>query len=551
VLQRLPQQQPLQGLKQAVDLLQGQSAALLARQSTPPPQLAAVQQQDQQQQQTYFGGSFECEGQTSPVNKARLTGAKLRMSDKQRQQAPASTEQQQQQKQQSFSMLHATAGLQQQQQQQQVLGEPQPLQRASAACLDAEALQQALSAAAAAMAAGNTGAAAAAVAAATGLVKEAAGTSSTPGLELNILGQQQQQQQDEPPPQARLWGMTVGALSSAAPADCMDQGLLAARKERQKALEQHLASRVPLLPQALQQLAAPGTPVVAEAQQQQQQQQQGSQWQVPAVMLAAELPAERCLQGGSLQKAAAAAPAADDEPLVPETDGACAATAGAKAQQLAAAEGTAPAQQVPVDTSAPTQHVALMRLAETAEGRALLDNLKALQLLPADLPQGAQLTLQLVVQPGTAAAAAAGGGEAADAAGVPSSGAAAAAAAAAADCVEPGSPAGSNCSSRSKDLAVDTAGTVAVLATEHSCNAAAFAVAATMPQKAPQVVQKAGQQQCVNMTDAVTHALQQGTFAVGSKRPISAVLPADALTAAVAAAKRVLHNPPPWRASAQ
>uniref|UniRef100_A0A383WLG6 Uncharacterized protein n=1 Tax=Tetradesmus obliquus TaxID=3088 RepID=A0A383WLG6_TETOB len=46
-----------------------------------------------------------------------------------------------------------------------------------------------------------------------------------------------------------------------------------------------------------------------------------------------------------------------------------------------------------VVAAAAAQQVAVMRLAETAEGWALLGNLRALQLLPAELPQGAELQL--------------------------------------------------------------------------------------------------------------------------------------------------------------
>jgi hypothetical protein len=53
------------------------------------------------------------------------------------------------------------------------------------------------------------------------------------------------------------------------------------------------------------------------------------------------------------------------------------------------------------------------------------------------------------------------------------------------------------------------------------------------------------------VASAVDAILPQDGHAVGSKRPISVVLPAHALTAAIAAAKRVLHNSPPWRTSTQ
>jgi hypothetical protein len=47
---------------------------------------------------------------------------------------------------------------------------------------------------------------------------------------------------------------------------------------------------------------------------------------------------------------------------------------GARTQPLlAVSAGTAAAQDVLADTSVPAQQVALMRLAETAEGRALLE----------------------------------------------------------------------------------------------------------------------------------------------------------------------------------
>jgi hypothetical protein len=47
---------------------------------------------------------------------------------------------------------------------------------------------------------------------------------------------------------------------------------------------------------------------------------------------------------------------------------------------------------------------------------------------------------------------------------------------------------------------------------------------------------------------AVAEAAQPAAYAVGSKRPLSAVLPTDAMTAAVNAAKRVLHSSHRWQA---
>jgi hypothetical protein len=59
------------------------------------------------------------------------------------------------------------------------------------------------------------------------------------------------------------------------------------------------------------------------------------------------------------------------------------------------------------------------------------------------------------------------------------------------------------------------------------------------------------QQRLRGVAAAAADASQHdNTYAVGSKRPISAVLPGEALSAAIAAAKRVLHNPPPWRGQA-
>lgn len=46
----------------------------------------------------------------------------------------------------------------------------------------------------------------------------------------------------------------------------------------------------------------------------------------------------------------------------------------------------------------------------------------------------------------------------------------------------------------------------------------------------------------------VAEAAQPAAYALGSKRPLSAVLPTDAMTAAVNAAKRVLHSSHHWQA---
>uniref|UniRef100_A0A383VEM5 Uncharacterized protein n=1 Tax=Tetradesmus obliquus TaxID=3088 RepID=A0A383VEM5_TETOB len=594
-----------QGLKHLLDFLQqGQSAAQVEQQPT-ATQPARVQQL--LQQQAHDGGGIESDGQAVAV-KMKFTAALRRIADWQWQQTPT----------------EGTVG-QQQEQQQQLLGVPklQPRQCASAACLDAEALQQALSAAAAAMASGDTRAAADAVAAATGLVKGAAGSTtlagSASGLELSLMAQQQQLHGAQPP-QARLWGMALGALSSAAPAESMDHELLAARVERQKALEQHLAMRVPLLPQNLHRLSAPSMPAMAETQQQQQQQQQQVRGQP---QLPAAVPAEKQLarhSAGQLAAAAAAvsranslAAAAADE--LSALDAAAAAAAELGLQQQDAGKGATPAQQVPAETTRPGQQgpaetgtpaqpvaaaadlpaqhmpagtsapgqqgpgnstataqqqpagtsgpgqqapavtaaaahqVAVMRLAETAEGRALLGNLRALQLLPADLSQITQFTLQVVLQP--AAGTAAGGAAGADVPWQPVAAAAAEAAAA----EEHVSPAGSNCSSRSQDPAVDAAETAALGAgasKQPSCAGADCAATATPTGAAPDTAAWAGHtavlQQSPN-TSIAEAALQQEAYAVGSKRPISAVLPADALAATLAAAKRVLGNPPAWRAN--
>jgi hypothetical protein len=545
---------------------------------------ASCWQQQQQQQLVDLTHELECEAAAELAQYKEREAAATRpaavehgMSGMPWQQEPAAAAGHEQQQQQLDRLKHELDMIQQQLL-HSVLREPQRREVATTACVDAEALQQALSADVTAIASGDMRAAAAPVAAATESFTETDGSqtsSQNGGMSQDVLDvisqQQQQQMQDEQmPQQARLCGLAAGALSSAGAADCLSQQELDDRKERQQALEQHLALRAPLLPGALQLYPAADTPAVAEPYQQQQE-MGGWQQAAAAAERSAVQPAAAAMQPADLF-AEVAATLCDDALPVPAAE-----EAGALMQpSLAGCAGTAAAQDA--DTSAPTQQVALMRLAETADGRALLDNLRALQLLPVDLPLGAQLTLQLVVQPAasTAEEAVATGGPNVPVA-VPAVAAVApaaavavstAAAAAAVACAKPVSSAGSNCSSRSKDVAVaDAAGadaTTAGRAAQLSCSgagpakfaapAATAGIAADIAAQGLQQVeeqqqqQQQQQQQHRSVVGAVFQAAPQGaSYSVGSKRPLSAVLPAEAMAAAVAAAKRVLHNRHPWQ----
>ncbi|KAF6260571.1 hypothetical protein COO60DRAFT_1700284 [Scenedesmus sp. NREL 46B-D3] len=273
------------------------------------------------------------------------------------------------------------------------------------------------------------------------------------GLVLEIMGQQQ-------PQQLQTCSVAAGALSAAAPAPHTGRRLPAARQDRQEAPQQHLAPKVlPLQPPQQDTATAPEDPTVATWWEQQERHCTGGQQQAP--------------------------------PLPPPAAAAAAAEAVAAANTLAAGAACGPSLTAAVHAAAaagaPAQQVSLVQLAATAEGRAVLASLRALQLLPAELPAGAQLTVRLVVQqsPGTSGSAQPSVPAVADAAdGV------------AAVCAEPNSPAGSSCGTWSKVRAMTP------------CAAAATAASAS-----------------------------QGatTYAVGGKRPISAELPGEALTVDAAA----------------
>ncbi|KAF6251612.1 hypothetical protein COO60DRAFT_1704709 [Scenedesmus sp. NREL 46B-D3] len=362
----------------------------------------------------------------------------------------------------------------------------------------------------------------------------AAGGSMVSGLSgpvLDVMGYWQ-------PQQLQLGSTAAGALSSAAPARYTGKRLLAACQDRQEELGRHLAPKVPPVPQPQQDsTTAPEDPTVASWWEQQEQHCTGGQQQAP--------------------------------PLTP------AAAAAAAGEAVAAATALQQTNTSSAAASASAQQLQLAQLAATAEGTALLENLRALQLLPAELPAGAQLTLQLVVQPsaGTTGAPASAALTALDAAAAtatagtsgiaePSVPAAVLAAnGAAAVCAEPNSPAGSNCSSRSKAPSMDAAGTVraAGVLKQLPCIAAhpgnSLAAAAATFNDAAEVTagtSQAGFQQGARPAAAATAAsASQGadTYAVGSKRPIGAVLPGEALSAAIAAAKRVLQDAP-WQRQA-
>jgi hypothetical protein len=286
----------------------------------------------------------------------------------------------------------------------------------------------------------------------------------------------------QPPQQARLCSLAAGALSSAEPAACIGKRLLAARKDRQKALEQYLALKVPTLPPTqLPPIPAPDEVYVTVTRPEQQQQLWPASQQQTAPVPAL-VPAAAAEAGAEPQQAAAALQQAN-------TLAAAAAAAACEPSVNAAAEAATVA-------GVSARQVALMKLAATAEGRALLDNLRALQLLPAELPAGAH-------------------------------------------------------------PAVDAAGAAQAVSRvrEQQCNAlrndSAAAATMTLDPMTTTGTAELGQQQLGSVAAAAADALRHGkTYVVGSKRPISAVLPGEALSAAIAAAKRVLHNPPPWRGQA-
>jgi hypothetical protein len=192
----------------SADLTAGSASLRLCQQ----PQVAAAQQQ--LLQHSCFGGASKQKGQSLAVHAAArpadTAGVERGRSDMHWQQTPAAAEghKQQQQQQQLVSRMHKPdMG-----QQQHVMRKPIRHSAATAARVDAKALQRTLSAASAAMAAGEMHAAGAAVAAAANALKETSGSQGNSGngvmsgMLLSIISQQQQQQMQDKqmPQQARL-----------------------------------------------------------------------------------------------------------------------------------------------------------------------------------------------------------------------------------------------------------------------------------------------------------------------------------------------------------
>lgn len=379
-------------------------------------------------------------------------------------------------------------------------------------------------------------------------------------------GQQQQRQQQpfdnlqQVVKHKTVSKLVVCSLSSGALATTVSQKRVAARRSRQRVLEQLLLTHDPTLRQPTRdtvhmmqvQPALRDQQVTAAARQEAAQQDTAPEPKAAHEAAAAAENRQLSRQQIELDTVPLDASAAIDAlptvaTLLAPTDSAAATTDVASSSIVAHGHARSPAK-----ASAAAQ-LDLATLTSTAEGLKLLEGLKALQILPADLSlgPGVQLTVQLQMQatPEQAAAAAAEGGVAHPPAVPTTTGAGSGG--------SPGSGEQQGGAAEPLAMEVDAAaeqpGKLPSLDAAHQQTAAA----ASTPVKhepanltanltagaaaAPSAAEPAAGQDVPSPVKA--------EYKVGSKRPASAMLPEDALAATIVAAKRVLCSAPTWGAN--